>query len=140
MWTLFKNNHEGFFQGEDLELARIQKEEELSNYMSNLVLMLCEKPANVLGIEKQKGSIEKGKVADLVVFDPDREVEILDKDIYNRYPEVCIYRGKRLMGKVKETYLRGNLIFSDSNPRVLKDTTNGRVLKRLDYKVLNDNI
>ena len=107
--------------------------------MSKLVLMLCEKPAKVLGIEKYKGSIEKGKAADLVVFDPDREVEILEQDIHNRYPEVCIYRGKRLMGKIKETFLRGSLIFSDSNSTVLKDTTKGKVLKRLDYKILDNN-
>jgi dihydroorotase-like cyclic amidohydrolase len=75
--------------------------------MNLLVLMLCERPSGVLGLQNVKGSISKGKQCDLVIFDPEAQTEVGTKDIHNRHPEVCIYKGKTLYGKVKETYLGG---------------------------------
>lgn len=69
--------------------------------------MLCEKPSKMLGLSKIKGSLEVGKQADIVIFDPEHQGVIGDEDIYNRHKEVCIYKGKSLRGKVVETYLRG---------------------------------
>jgi dihydroorotase-like cyclic amidohydrolase len=61
----------------------------------------------LLGIEKVKGKIEVGKIADIVVFDPDVEYEVGDKDIFSKYPEISIYKNRKLRGKVVATYLNG---------------------------------
>ena len=87
-------------------------ENSISHFLSLISLMMCEKPSQLLGIDKHKGSISQGKFADLIIFDPDYDNEITERQIFNRYPEVCIYKGKKLRGKVKQTYLRGNLIYS----------------------------
>jgi dihydropyrimidinase len=50
------------------------------------VSILCERPAQILGIDRAKGSLAVGKQADIVVFDPDQENAISEKDIYNRFP------------------------------------------------------
>ena len=68
---------------------------------------MCERPSKILGLSIIKGTLEKGKQADIVVFDPDYEKEITEADIYSRFKEVSIYKGKTLKGRVKSTYLRG---------------------------------
>ena len=74
-----------------------------------------------------------GKQADIVVFDLDEEREVREEDIFNRFPEVCIYKGKKLFGKVKETYLRGNLVFSESDKSILEQKFEGIVLRKADF-------
>ena len=55
-----------------------------------------------------------------------------DEDIYNKYKEVCIYRGKEIYGKVVGTYLRGEKIYCTYDRCVMEGKNCGRVLKRKD--------
>ena len=73
----------------------------------------------MLGIDKAKGSIEVGKQADIVVFDPTYKDIIKKEDIYSRFDEVSIYKNKTLQGKVHATFLRGHQIYNTSEPSIL---------------------
>lgn len=81
MWTLLFN-HRDVFSGGGGDFSN----EDISNYLSLLVYSLCERPAEVLGLQSLKGTIEKGKQADIVVFDPDTQITVTENDIYNKYP------------------------------------------------------
>ncbi len=71
--------------------------------LDQVVRWMCQAPAQLAGLSR-KGSIDVGYDADLVIFDPDAEL-IVPADAHRgcRSP----YRGRRLRGVVKRTYLRG---------------------------------
>jgi allantoinase len=85
----------------------IIKEAEINSFLLILVSVLCEKPSEMLGISHIKGSIEVGKQADFIVFDPEDVRTVGDDEIRNKYKENCIYRNREMRGRVRETYLRG---------------------------------
>ena len=58
-----------------------------------------------------KGSIKKGKQADILVFDPEVERTICDDDILSRTAKINIFRKVELRGKVIATFLRGQKIY-----------------------------
>ncbi len=63
-----------------------------------------------------------------MVFDPDEEYVVQEEHIYSRYPEVSIYKGKTLRGRVVHTYLRGEHIVKDA--KVVESKRVGTVLRR----------
>ena len=94
-------------------------EEDKNEYLQLLSLMMCERPASLLGIQERKGSLSEGKQADFLIFDPDSSELISSQDIYSRHKDVCIYKGRTLKGRIVETYLKGEVIFNNSDPNVL---------------------
>lgn len=71
--------------------------------------LLSEAPAKLCGLSS-KGSIQVGKDADLVIFDPDDSFKVT-KDIILHKHKVTPYLGKTLRGRVIRTYVRGNEVF-----------------------------
>ena len=67
-------------------------------------------PAALAGLAGRKGAIAPGYDADLVIFDPDREMIVDASRLYHRHP-VTPYDGARLRGVVIATMLRGEIIF-----------------------------
>jgi allantoinase len=61
-------------------------------------------PAQLAGLDDRKGSIEVGKDADFVVFDPDGETLVRGRDLFHRHP-LTPYEGMRLKGRVVDTIL-----------------------------------
>lgn len=61
-------------------------------------------PARLAGLDDRKGSIEVGKDADFVVFDPDGETLVRGADLHHRHP-LTPYEGRRFRGRVIETML-----------------------------------
>ncbi|MCA1582796.1 MAG: allantoinase AllB [Acidobacteria bacterium] len=67
-------------------------------------------PARFAGLLHDKGAIEAGREADLVVFDPGA-VRVVDASrLHQRHPQTP-YAGRELRGRVTTTYLRGEKIF-----------------------------
>jgi allantoinase len=80
--------------------------------LNDLARWMSAAPAKLAGCEKRKGKIEAGFDADLVIFDSDCEFVVQESDLHYRH-KVSPYLGNRLFGKVKATYLRGDLIYKD---------------------------
>mmetsp|Transcript_33517 Transcript_33517/g.58716 ORF Transcript_33517/g.58716 Transcript_33517/m.58716 type:complete len:575 (-) Transcript_33517:509-2233(-) len=74
--------------------------------LCKLAKVLCENPANIAGL-KHKGSIEVGKHADLVVWDPYTTIEVGFEEVFYRHPQVSPFLGRQLPGIVHRVFLRG---------------------------------
>lgn len=69
-------------------------------------------PAKVLGIDKEKGSVSEGKIADLVIFDPKREYKI-DKRTFFSKGKNTPFDGYPVKGDVKYTFVDGKIVYEN---------------------------
>ncbi len=69
------------------------------------------KPAELVGL-KHKGSIAVGMDADLAEFDSNEEFRVEPTKLFHKN-QITPYQGKVLKGRIKQTWLRGALIFKD---------------------------
>jgi allantoinase len=67
-------------------------------------------PARLAGFDARKGSIEPGKDADLVIWDPDAEFVVDETRLRQRHKRTP-YAGLRLRGRVHQTWARGRLVY-----------------------------
>lgn len=76
-----------------------------------LVRVLCRNPARAFGL-KNKGTLEPGTDADIVIFDPTEAYTINASENQSK-ADYSIYEGREVTGRVKKTFLRGKLIADD---------------------------
>jgi allantoinase len=67
-------------------------------------------PARLAGFDARKGSIAAGKDADLVIWDPDGQFVVDETELRHRHKRTP-YDGRRLRGRVHETWARGRLVY-----------------------------
>jgi allantoinase len=77
--------------------------------ISEVVRWMAQKPAELAGLSRQKGRIQKGFDADLVVFDPEASFRVEESRLHYRHP-VSPYRGETLYGVVEMTFVRGQKV------------------------------
>ena len=65
-------------------------------------------PAKVAGIDR--GDIQPGKVADIVIFDP-KETYVIDKNEFASKGKNTPFHGKEVTGRVCMTILNGNIVY-----------------------------
>ena len=65
-------------------------------------------PARILGIDR--GSLEIGKAADVVIIDPEKEYTI-DADTFASKGKNTPFNGRKVKGKVKMTICDGNIAY-----------------------------
>jgi allantoinase len=65
-----------------------------------------------VGLERRKGAIAAGLDADIVIWDPERDVRVEQQMIQHRH-KLSPYEGEVLQGMVEKTFLRGKLIYDD---------------------------
>lgn len=82
--------------------------------LSDLARWVSLEPARLAGIQARKGSIEIGRDADFVVFDPERE--FVCDSLYHRHGG-SPYQGRRWKGVVVETFLRGESAYKGGDVR-----------------------
>jgi allantoinase len=70
---------------------------------------MSEAPARLAGVGHRKGRLAPGFDADLVVFDPDSTFPVSGDELHHRH-KLTPYRGRRLRGVVRETYVRGRRV------------------------------
>jgi allantoinase len=80
--------------------------------LTDIARWMAEAPAKLAGCHTRKGRLAAGSDADFVVFDPESEFVVSEDRLHYRHP-VSPYRGEKLRGLVKATYLRGRRVFSD---------------------------
>jgi allantoinase len=78
--------------------------------LERIALWLSEAPARLAGLSGRKGSIAAGKDADLVVWDPDAEFQVDERQLHQRHKRTP-YAGLILRGRVMETYAKGRVVY-----------------------------
>ena len=73
-------------------------------------------PARLAGLDGKKGMLAAGADADFVVFDPDTEWTVTPDHLHFRH-KISPYLGANLRGTVRETWLRGERVFSRGTVR-----------------------
>ena len=84
-------------------------------------------PCRMFGMYPQKGSLEAGTDADIVIIDPSKTTRI-DKDFIRGASDYSCYEGMELQGCIERVFLRGNEIVSEG--KFLGKKGDGRYLKR----------
>ena len=77
--------------------------------LSRLVELTCENPAKIFGLYPQKGILQKGSDADLVVFDPGISYTIQEKNQYLK-TDYCMYEGRECLGSPNLVIQRGKIL------------------------------
>lgn len=77
-----------------------------------LAQWLSANPARITGLSHRKGRIAAGCDADLCVWDPDEQWTVRGAELEHRH-KITPYEGEQLHGRVKRTWLRGQLVYDD---------------------------
>jgi len=94
--------------------------------LSQLVLWTAAAPAQLAGLSAMVGSIEPGKHANLVAFDPEMEFTVTPDRLHYRH-KISPYMGEQLRGVVHSTWLRGQRVFSNRGGKaIFPAAPNGR--------------
>ena len=83
--------------------------------LDDVVRWMGSGPAALVGLSR-KGRIAVGADADFCVFAPDESCVVDPARLQHRHP-VTPYRGRALLGVVRETWLRGRRVDLDGEPR-----------------------
>lgn len=78
--------------------------------LSEIIEKMSSNPAKVFNLNR--GSLEVGKVADVVIFDPELEWAVDDKKFYTRGTH-CPFVGKTLKGKAVATIVNGKIVMKN---------------------------
>lgn len=93
-----------------LRMPAVHSQQMQDKYLIRLSKWMSLYPAKLLGVAQNRGSIEKGKWADLVIWQP---FEKSTTEGRPKYPQTCPYSGKELYGHVHTVYVRGQLAYQD---------------------------
>jgi len=81
--------------------------------INKIIELMSSKPAEILRLDTGKsrtGILEKGSVADIVIFDPDEEWTVDPTDFKSKAHNT-VFIGMKLRGKVKYTISRGKVVY-----------------------------
>lgn len=83
----------------------------LDSYIVRLSKWFSLNPAKIIGIDKHRGSIEKHKLADLIIWDPYE----VSENFPISCPETAVFKDLRLSGRISRVYVRGSLVFDEGD-------------------------
>ena len=94
--------------------------------IERMVDLLATTPARRFGLA-QKGAIEIGRDADLVLFDPAARRTIRQADLHHT-SDFTPYEGMEVAGAVRSVFVRGRAVIRDG--RAVGDRSHGRFVER----------
>jgi dihydropyrimidinase len=100
-------------------------------FFEKVVETCCTNPARIFGCAPQKGTVAVGSDADLVIYDPAKEVTVTN-DILHSKIDHTVWEGTKLTGYPVQTYVRGGLVYRDG--QFLGSAGSGRFIKRAPYR------
>ena len=80
--------------------------------LRDVVRWMGSEPARLAGLQDRVGSLAVGREASFVVFDAEALFVPTAEDLHFRH-KISPYVGEALVGRVKATYLRGEVVFRD---------------------------
>ncbi len=80
--------------------------------ITRLVSLLSSEPAKAFGLYPEKGSLEPGTDADILIFDPKAE-SVLSNDTCHTAAGYTPYDGMKVKGRAETVILRGEIILDD---------------------------
>ena len=93
--------------------------------LDEFIPLLTENPAKYLGIQNQKGALQKGMDADITIWSPEESFEVKISENQHKH-KTTPYTGEMLFGKIKSTFVNGVQVF---NQIVLKKQPGKWILK-----------
>lgn len=81
--------------------------------INKFVEVCCTNPAKLFGMYPQKGTIEVGSDADIIIIDPNNET-VITVDNLHEHVDYTPYEGMRIKGRLLYTISRGNVIVKDN--------------------------
>ncbi|MEO7540045.1 MAG: allantoinase AllB [Pyrinomonadaceae bacterium] len=78
--------------------------------IADLTRLMSARPAELAGLNHNKGKIAAGYYADIVIWDPDKKFTVIPELIQHRH-KLTPYSGMELFGKVDATYVRGKQVY-----------------------------
>ena len=84
-------------------------------------------PCRMFGLYPQKGSLQPGTDADIVIIDPAAET-VIDRSYIKGASDYSCYEGMKLQGKIDKVFLRGKAIVSGGE--FLGSAGDGRYIRR----------
>jgi allantoinase len=97
--------------------------------LENMAEWLSARPATLAGLQSKRGSIEVGKLADLLVWDAEKSFTLTEEMILHRH-KLTPYLHQTLTGQVEQVYLAGEKVFDNGTIAALNK---GHVLKPEGY-------
>lgn len=91
----------------------VNHHDQLEHYIVRLAKWLSLHPAKILGIDNKRGKIEKGRYADLVLWDPKIKFYL---DTKYGYYTTCPFVSMELLGKIHKVFIRGQVAFDAGRP------------------------
>ena len=79
---------------------------------NQFVQLNCTNPAKIFGLYPQKGTLMPGSDADIVIWDPKKEITY-GAEVAQHRTDYNLYEGWKLKGFVEKVFLRGNLIVDE---------------------------
>jgi dihydropyrimidinase len=98
--------------------------------LNRMVELLATNPAKLFGLYPQKGTVAVGSDADLVVFDPDKQVTISASTHHSR-SDYNLYEGTQVTGSPEVVLLRGHVLVE--NGELAAAPGIGRFVKRARF-------
>jgi dihydropyrimidinase len=98
--------------------------------LNRMVELLSANPAKLFGLYPRKGTIAAGSDADLIIFDPEKEVTISAATHHSK-ADYNLYEGTRVIGAPDIVLLRGQVLVEDGELQVTPGA--GRFIERARF-------
>lgn len=94
--------------------------------LTDLVRLLCQRPADVFGLGHRKGRLSEGFDADLVIIDPSVSWTLDERELHSS-AGWSAYNGMELQGKVSHTIVSGTVVYEEG--AVIGDAGHGKFVR-----------